>query len=171
MGRLLVQASQSSLGQEQQRLRQRLRLATDGPRESLHREVRQVSSLQHGLRRAAQQATDRQRRRVRQLGRTVLRRFRQLQQRRREALLRCRYKLEVAAVRATARHALALSAAATRHAALDHASLGQRGYLRADSLHPITPEAPAGTLLLLQLPEGPLPVQVVDLTVTPNPIS
>ncbi|WP_078062813.1 exodeoxyribonuclease VII large subunit [Solirubrum puertoriconensis] len=169
LGRQLVQSSQGRLSQEQNTLRQRLRRATEIPREALARESRQLATQQQHLRRAALHAADRQRRHVRHLGRLVLRRFRQLHQRRREALLRQRYQLEVAAVRATARHALALAAAVTRHASLDPMHLGQRGYLRADSLHPISPSSPPGTLLLLQLPDGPLPVQVVDLATTPDP--
>ncbi|GAB2959391.1 hypothetical protein GCM10027048_28460 [Hymenobacter coalescens] len=163
LGRQLVQASQSRLSTEQIALRQRLRRATDGPREALHREARQLTAQRHQLQRAARLGAERQRQHLRQLGRAVLRRFRRLHQRRREALLRQRYELEVAVVRATARHALALAAAATRHASLDPVLLGQRGYVRADGLEPVTPAAPVGTVLVLQLPAGPLPVKVVDL--------
>jgi exodeoxyribonuclease VII large subunit len=168
LGRQLVQASQARLGSEQQALRQRLRRATDGPREALQREARQLQGQRQQLERAARHAAGRQQQHLRRLGRTVLRRFRQAHQRRREALLRQRYELEVAVVRATARHALALAAAATRHASLDPVLLTQRGYLRADSLQPLTPNTPPGTVLVLQLPAGPLPAQVVDLAASPD---
>ncbi|OON68755.1 exodeoxyribonuclease VII large subunit [Hymenobacter sp. CRA2] len=162
LGRQLVQASQSRLTAEKSALQQRLRRATEEPRQALHREARQLTTRRHQLERAARQAATRQRQHVRHLGRTLLRRFRQLHQRRREALLRQRYELEVATVRATARHALALAAAITRHAALDPVLLGQRGYVRTDSLQPLAPDSPAGTVLVIQLPEGPLPVQVIN---------
>ncbi|KAA9332390.1 exodeoxyribonuclease VII large subunit [Hymenobacter busanensis] len=163
MGRQLVQLGQSQLAGEQSTLRQRLRRAVEVPQQALQREARQLSTQQQQLRRTAQHALDRQRQHVRHLSQTILRRLRRLHQRRREALLRHRYQLEVATVRATAHHALALAAAVTRHAALDHVALGRRGYVRTDSLQSLTSASPPGTLLLLQLPDGPLPVQVVNL--------
>ncbi|MCC3158394.1 exodeoxyribonuclease VII large subunit [Hymenobacter sp. 15J16-1T3B] len=162
LGRQLVQASQGRLAAEQTVLRQRLRRATDAPREALQREARQLTAQRHQLQRTARRAVERQRQYVRHLGRELLRRCRRQHQRRREALLRQRYELELAAVRATARHALALSAATTRHAALDPVPLARRGYLHADSLQPLTPATPPGTVLVLQLPAGPLPVQVIN---------
>ncbi|GAA4373645.1 exodeoxyribonuclease VII large subunit [Hymenobacter koreensis] len=163
LGWQLVQLGQSQLGNEQTMLRQRLRRAVEVPQQALQREARQLSTQQQHLRRAARLATDRQRQRVRHLGRLVLRRFRRLHQSRREALLRHRYQLELATVRATAHHALALAAAVTRHTAFDPQTLGRRGYVRADALQPITSDSPPGTLLMLQLSDGPLPVQVVNM--------
>lgn len=162
LGRQVVQASQGKVGAEQAALRQRLRRATEAPREALQREARQLTTQRHQLQRAARQAVQQQRQRLRRLGRELVSRCRRLHQRQREALLRQRYELEIAAVRATARHALALSAATTRHAALDPVLLGKRGYLRADSLQPLTPHTPPGTPLVLQLPAGPLPAQVIN---------
>ncbi|WP_400191891.1 exodeoxyribonuclease VII large subunit [Hymenobacter sp. B81] len=170
-GRQLVQLGRHQLADEQSHLRQRLRRAGELPRQGLQRAARSLSSQQQHLYRAARHCAAQQRRQLRRQERDVLRRLRALHQRRREALLRQRYQLEVAAVRATARLALALAAAATRHAALDPQTLNQRGYVRTDSLHPVGPDSPAGTLLLLQLPAGPLPVQVVDLTADAAPHS
>ncbi|RTQ45267.1 exodeoxyribonuclease VII large subunit [Hymenobacter gummosus] len=162
LGRQVVQASQGRVSAEQAALHQRLRRATEAPRAALQREAQQLTVWRHQLQRAARRSAQHQRQQLRRLGRELLRRFRRLHQRQREALLRQRYELEIAAVRTTARHALMLSGATTRHAVLDPVLLGQRGYLRTDSLQPLTPSTPPGTPLVLQLPAGPLPAQVIN---------
>jgi exodeoxyribonuclease VII large subunit len=92
-------AAHRQLDDARDALRERTRQAIIGPREQLRQLATGLQRFRHQLPRAARRALAREQRGLRQRGRVLLRRFGRHHQRRREALLRSRYQLQLAVER------------------------------------------------------------------------
>jgi exodeoxyribonuclease VII large subunit len=96
-------------------LQQRTRQAAQAPREQLREQQLLVERFRHLLPRAARQLLSHEQRRLRRQGRALLRRFTRHHQRRREEVLRQRFKLQLAVERSLHRAQLRLAVAGALH--------------------------------------------------------
>ncbi|MBG8552184.1 exodeoxyribonuclease VII large subunit [Hymenobacter guriensis] len=136
----LRHAAKGRYRQQQTLLEGMQRQTTQAAQQGVQRQAAQLAQRQRALRRAAHKVARQQQQQLRQLGRALAQRFRHVHRRRRELLLRSRYRLQLRQQRVLLLHGQQLALAE------------QRQYFAAASLHVRQPNGSAVTLHPTPLP-------------------